>query len=92
MKEEIKKLTTEEVTDEELNRAKEGYLNSFAFKFDTKQKIVERLMFYEYYGLPLDFMQKTKVQIEKVTKADILKAAKSHLHPDELVILAVGKP
>lgn len=92
MKEEIKKLTTEEVTDEELNRAKEGYLNSFAFKFDTKQKIVERLMFYEYYGLPLDFMQKTKAQIEKVTKADILKAAKSHLHPDDLVILAVGKP
>ncbi len=92
MKDEIKKLTTEEVTDEELSRAKEGYFNSFAFKFDTKQKIVERLMFYEYYGLPLDFMQKTKAQIEQVTKADILKAAKSHLHPDDLVILAVGKP
>jgi predicted Zn-dependent peptidase len=92
MKEEIKKLTTEEVTDEELSRAKEGYFNSFAFKYDTKQKVVERLMFYEYYGLPLDFMQQTKAQIEKVTKADILKAAKSHLHPDDLVILAVGKP
>jgi len=92
MQEEIKKLTTEEVTNEELNRAKEGYLNSFAFKFDTKQKIVERLMFYEYYGLPLDFLQKTKTEIERVTKADILKAAQSHLHPDDLVILAVGRP
>jgi zinc protease len=92
MQEEIKRLTTEEVTDEELNRAKEGYLNSFAFKFDTKQKIVERLMYYEYYGMPLDFLQKTKTEIERVTKADILKAAQSHLHPDDLVILAVGNP
>jgi len=92
MKEEIKRLTTEEVTDEELNRAKEGYLNSFAFKFDTKQKIVERLMFYEYYELPLDFLQKTRTEIEKVTQADILRAAKSHLHPDNLVILTVGRP
>jgi len=91
MMEEVKRLAQEEVTDEELNRAKEAYLNSFAFKFDTKDKIVNRLMTYEYYGLPLDFLQKTKAQIEKVTKADVLRAAKNHLHPDNLIILAVGK-
>lgn len=89
--EETKRLTQEEVTDEELNRAKEYYLNSFAFKFDTKDKVVNRLMMYEYYGFPLDFTQTTRDRIEKVTKADILRAAKSHLHPDQLVILAVGK-
>lgn len=88
---EIRRLTQEEVTDEELNRAREYYLNSFAFKFDTKDKVVNRMMVYEYYGFPLDFTQKTRAQIEKVTKADILRAAKSHLHPDQLVILAVGK-
>ena len=91
MIDEIKRLTQEEVTDEELNRSKEFYLNSFAFKFDTKDKVVNRMMVYEYYGFPLDFTQKTRDKIEKVTKADILRAAKSHLHPDQLVILAVGK-
>ncbi len=91
MIDEIKRITQEEVTDEELNRAKEYYLNSFAFKFDTKDKVVSRLMLYEYYGFPLDFTQTTRQKIEKVTKADILRAAKSHLHPDQLVILAVGK-
>lgn len=91
MMEEIKRLTQEEVTDEELNRAKEFYLNSFAFKFDTKDKVVSRLMLYEYYGFPPDFTQATRDRIEKVTKSDILRAAKSHLHPDQLVILAVGK-
>lgn len=91
MIEETKRLTQEEVTDEELNRAKEYYLNSFAFKFDTKDKVVNRMMMYEYYAFPLDFTQTTRGRIEKVTKADILRAAKSHLHPDQLVILAVGK-
>jgi zinc protease len=91
MIDEIRRLTQEEVTDEELNRAKEYYLNSFAFRFDTKDKVVSRLMTYEYYGFPLDFTQTTRDKIEKVTKADILRAAKLHLHPDQLVILAVGK-
>jgi zinc protease len=91
MIEETKRLTREEVTDEELNLGKESYLNSFVFKFDTKEEVVNRLMTYEYYGFPLDFLQKTKAQIEKVTKADILRAAKTHLHPDEMDILVVGK-
>ena len=89
--EEAKKITQEEVTDEELERAKSSFLNSFVFKFDTKGEIVNRLLTYEYYGFPLDFLQKTKENIEKVGKQDVLRAAQAHLHPDDLVILAVGK-
>jgi len=91
MIEETKKLTLEEVTDDELKQAKENYLNSFVFKFDTKDKVVNRLMYYEYYGFPLDFLQKTKALLEKVTKADVLRAAKNHLHPNDMEILVVGK-
>ena len=91
MIEETKKLTQEEVTDDELKQAKENYLNSFVFRFDTKDKVVNRLMTYEYYGFPLDFLQKTKAQVEKVTKADILRAAKTHLHPNDIEVLVVGK-
>jgi zinc protease len=89
--EEVKRITQEEVTDLELERAKKSFLNSFVFKFDTKGEIVSRLLTYEYYGFPLDFLQKTKENVEKVTKQDVLKAAQTHLHPDDLVILAVGK-
>lgn len=91
MIEETRKITQEEVTDDELKQAKENYLNSFVFMFDTKDKVVRRLMTYEYYGFPLDFLQKTKAQVEKVTKADILRAAKTHLHPNDIEILVVGK-
>ncbi|NIP53285.1 MAG: hypothetical protein GWN67_14275 [Phycisphaerae bacterium] len=92
MTEEVKKMTESEVTDEELALAKESYLNSFVFNFDTKGEIVARLMVYEYYGYPEDFLMKAKANIEKVTKADVLHVARKHLKPDKMQILAVGRP
>ena len=91
MTEEVRKMTESEVTDEELNLAKEGYLNSFVFNFDTKGEIVNRLMTYEYFNYPADFLQKTKDSVEKVNKQDILRVAKKHLKPDKIQILAVGR-
>ena len=92
MAKEVKKITESEVTDEELALAKESYLNSFVFNFDSKGKIVGRLMTYEYFGYPSDFLQKTKENIEKVAKADVLRVAREHLRPDKVQILAVGRP
>ncbi|RJP28566.1 MAG: insulinase family protein [Candidatus Omnitrophota bacterium] len=92
MKCEIEKMTQASVTDEELALAKEQYLNSYVFHFDTKGEIVNRLMTFEYFGYPKDFLQKTKESVEKVTKEDVLRVAKAHLHPDKLRILVVGNP
>ncbi|MDA2923787.1 insulinase family protein [Acidobacteria bacterium AH-259-L09] len=91
MSEEVKKMTQSEVTDEELEIARESYLNSFVFNFDSTREIVNRLMTYAYYGYPLDFLQKTKESVEKVVKADILRVAKRHLRPAQMQILAVGR-
>jgi predicted Zn-dependent peptidase len=92
MVEEVRKMTESEVTDEELALAKDSYLNSFVFNFDTKGEIVSRLMTYAYYDYPLDFLQKTKENVEQVTKDDILRVARKYLRPDEIQILAVGRP
>ncbi|MBN2183524.1 MAG: insulinase family protein [Sedimentisphaerales bacterium] len=92
MSEEVKKMTEAEVTDEELSLARERFLNTFVFNFASKGQIIRRLMTYEYYGYPEDFLQKTKANIEKVTKADILRVARKHLQPDKMQILAVGRP
>lgn len=91
MQEEVQKMTESEVTDEELAVAKESYLNSYVFNFDTKGEIVTRIMTYDYFGYPHDFLQKTKENIEKVTKGDILRVSKKYLHPNAMQILAVGK-
>ncbi len=89
---EVQKMQEAEVTDEELALAKDSFLNSFVFNFDTKGEIVNRLMTYEYFGYPADFLQKTRQSVEKVTKADVLRVAKKHLQPDKVQILAVGRP
>jgi len=88
----VREIRQEEVTDEELAIAKESYLNSFVFNFDTKGEIINRLMTYAYFGYPEDFLQRTKENVERVTKADILRVAKKHLRPDKVQVLVVGKP
>jgi predicted Zn-dependent peptidase len=92
MLKEVQKMQEAEVTDEELALAKDSFLNSFVFNFDTKGEIVSRLVTYEYFGYPADFLQKTRQNVENVSKADVLRVAKKHLQPDKVQILAVGRP
>ena len=55
--EEVERIRTSEVTDEELKTAKDTALNSLVFAFDTKAKTLGRILTYEYYGYPKDFIQ-----------------------------------
>ena len=89
--EEIRKIREAPVTDAELSRAKDGYLNGYAFAFDSTAKVVDRLMTYDVYGYPADFNVKLRDAVEKVTKDDVLRVAKTRLNPDALTILAVGR-
>jgi len=91
MLQELKKITEQDVTDAELAKAKDGYLNSYVFEFESKPQIVYRLMSLAYYGYPPDFAEKLKEGVEKVTKADVLRVAKKYIRPDKVQILVVGK-
>jgi zinc protease len=91
MLKELKRIMEQEVSDEELARAKDGYLNSYVFNFETRSQIVDRMLTLAYYGYPLDFVEQLKSKVEKVTKADVLRVAKRYLKPDKVQILVVGK-
>jgi len=86
----IERMRTELVGDAELAEAKEAYVNSFVFSFSSPSAIVSRLIELEYDGLPKDFLQQLREKVVKLTKEDILSAARKHLHPDRLKIIAVG--
>jgi predicted Zn-dependent peptidase len=92
IKEEIERIRTTEVTDQELKTAKDTVENGFVFNFDTRSKTLSRMMTYEYFGYPKDFIFEYQKAIAAVTKADILRVAKERLHPQDLVIVAVGNP
>ena len=87
---EIKKMTTTEVTAEELAQAKDGILNSEVFSFDTKREILDRMVMFERYGYPPDFLQKYQQEVRTMTAARILEAAQAVWKPDQMTILAVG--
>jgi predicted Zn-dependent peptidase len=89
---EVNKIRTVEVTDQELDTAKQSVLNSFVFNFDSPGKTLSRLITYEYYGYPKDFIFQYQKGVQAVTKADVLRVAKQYLKPENIAIVAVGKP
>jgi len=87
----IKGIQTDPPTVDEMHFGKDGYLNSFVFNFDTKAKVVNRMMNYDFYGMPEDFLQKEKEKVEGVTPEAVVKAAQRNLHPENLHVLVVGR-
>lgn len=90
MRAEFERIRTTPVSPKELDDAKQAFLNSFVFSFSSPAQIVNRQMSLEYYGLPADFLERFRANIEKVTVKDLARVAKRHLAPSRLVILAVG--
>jgi zinc protease len=87
---EIAGLNTRAFTQEELDRAKENILNSFLFRYDTKEKILAERVRLEFYGYPADFLETYRAALEKVTLADLERVAKKYIHTDQLTLLVVG--
>ena len=88
---EVEKMRIDEVTDEELKQAIDGFMNSSVFDYDTKGEILSRALRYEYYEYPQDFVEQLMAGIRATTKADVKRVAREYLHPDKFALIAVGK-
>lgn len=90
VEQQIQLLIKGNVTPTEVKKAKDSILNSFIFAFDSKEKVMNERMAYEFHGYPPDFLERYRAGIEKVTPADVDRVAKKYIHPDRLAILVVG--
>ncbi len=88
--EQILDLLKNPTTQAELQRAKDSILNSFIFNIDTPDKVLRERMAYEWYGYPLDFLERFRAGVEKVTTADVDRVAHKYIHPGMFAILVVG--
>ena len=88
--EEIAGTNSRPFTEEELKRAKDDILNSFLFRYDTKDKILAERERLEFYGYPADYLETYRAALEKVTLDDVTAAAKKYVHPGKLAVLVVG--
>ncbi|HEX4808986.1 MAG TPA: pitrilysin family protein [Bryobacteraceae bacterium] len=86
----IDKMRTAEITDQELKTAKDTALNSIVFEFERPSSTLSRLVTYDYFGYPEDFLARYQQAVAEVTKADVLRVAKQHFRPELLTIVAVG--
>jgi predicted Zn-dependent peptidase/outer membrane lipoprotein-sorting protein len=90
VKEQINTIASGGITLEELSKAKDSILKGFAFEFDSTGKIIQRLMSFEYYGYPKDYLQKYRENIEKVTREDAARVAKQYFKPDQFIVVVLG--
>jgi predicted Zn-dependent peptidase len=80
----------EPVTEQELKLAKDSIINSFLFGFTTPASIVTQQARLEFYGYQSDYLDRYRERIAAVTREDILRAARKHLHPDAFKLVVVG--
>lgn len=90
MYKELEKVRKEPITDSELAYAKDSVLNSFVFNFQSPDQTLSRLIRYEYYGYPSDFVFRFRDKVESTTTAQVLEAAQATLIPEKLVTIVVG--
>ncbi|MEP0869290.1 insulinase family protein [Trichocoleus desertorum AS-A10] len=87
---EIERIRTTPVSTQELAYAKDSVLNSFVFNFQDPEQTLSRLMRYEYYGYPADFIFRYQRGVEATTSSDVQRVAQKYLKPENIVTLVVG--
>lgn len=88
--EEIRRIQSEPVTEQELEIAKASFIDTFPQSFESAARIVGTFAMDEYIGRPHSYWKKYRDRIEKVTAKDVQRVAKEYLHPDSVVFLIVG--
>jgi predicted Zn-dependent peptidase len=77
-------------TEDEVGRAKDTYLNNHVFEYESKSRVVYRLLELAWEGRPLDTPERDIATIGDLTVDDVKAAAAEYLHPEGLTILVVG--
>ena len=87
---EIRGLRSRPPTEAELQRAKNDLLNSFIFRYDSPEKVLNEQVTLAVYGYPADFLERYRAGVEKVTSADVVRVAQKYVQAENLAIVVVG--
>ena len=87
---ELNRIRTDPPTPDELKLAREGELRSLPGQFETKASTSTLIADLFTYALPDDYYRLLPGKYESLTPAAVESTAKNDVHPDNVIVVAVG--
>ena len=87
---EIRSVRERPVTEEELEIAKRGLIETFPQQFESKPKMLGVFVGDEWTKRPADYWKTFRQKVAAVTREDLQRVARKYLDPDRMVVLVVG--
>ena len=84
------RMARDPVSDDELRLAKDYLIGSFPLRLDTTAKVADFVVAIEQQGLGLDYGDRYKASIARVTAADVQRVAARFFGPDTFSRVVVG--
>lgn len=86
----LRGLQSRAVAADELGEARRSITNSFVFKFDTTEELLQRAALLKMLDYPSDYDVTYVGKIRAVSEADIQTVAKKYWDPAKFVVVVVG--
>ena len=87
---ELNRIRTDPPTPTELTLAKDNALRSLPGSFETVNSESSLMATLFVYNLPQDYFVTLPARYSAVTPQDVASAAQQYVHPDNMIVLAVG--
>lgn len=87
---ELGRIRTEPVGEDELRDAKNFLTGVFPIRAETQEGLTNLLLNQQLYGLPDDYLQTYRENIEAITIEDVKRVAEKYIQDDKLAIIIVG--
>lgn len=92
MRTETTRIVSEPVSDEELADVQSYLTGSLPLRLETNAGIASYLVSMAWHGLGMDYLLEYNDRIRGVTREDVLRVARTYLHPDRYALAVAGPP
>jgi zinc protease len=87
---ELKRIRNEPVSEKEIADAKSYLTGVFPIRLETQEGLVDQLVQIKMFGLPENYLEIYRSQIQAVTIFQVREVARKYVRPDESAIVIVG--
>ena len=87
---ELDRIRNEPVATKELDDAKSYLTGVFPIRLETQEGLIEQVVQIKMLGLPDDYLQTYRQEIQDVRSEELQRVANEYIRPDEAAIIIVG--